>query len=684
MSTILHESIHNLFMSGLMYEMLEPAERAALVAWIGEPLWDQYGEPLDISSKAHEMMAVGFEKFLATNRAPNPRVRVAFEAMKDWFRRWIDRWLRDGVVQSVDQTVSEDVPVTNEGEVPMYGNPGSGRTFLVNSDLDIIPPIAKMFYQLMNAEPDGSEIAYMPSGLSIAVEKTIEAKTGVKAAGLFTKVPASETTPAPDNIPGWNIHKGTIPTESEWRGMLGLTNDDDNGTHTQETLANMEEDRQRMGELSKAVKEQERAAPSSEMPTPVRTPVQEAAASVQKALATEKPLDDEPIYEAFMDNMMDTIMNNGKSGYNSGKKVDPSDPGQVKGLLKNFMLKMNSWSHLAGTKGIAYVVATEGRAALAAGTRQLIRATKMYESQLGNYMAGWERLYESLDPITDEQLANLRTSLGPNATEQEKIDAEKAYILERKNLNMSQKALMLNNFHSLSKLADKIAEKRPQIWDSTINGWRDIPGAKSHMQIQTEFSQMLETYWKNSPTAQAQYKDWYAFHEAAMRDLRAWMFSARQFELQENEKEADRQYDKAVAERARKIQESEDASKSVPGAAYKVLDQKTYPEVPKPKVPRTTEEGNHWAESVKYLMEARYGKDVSMFKVAAAELTQWENHMVLDPLLASNMISEKAYSDMIAKGRSHIPMYRVRDAITKSGSMNPRIDDNTYKVVDYL
>jgi len=672
-STILHESIHTLFMSGLMYEMLDQNGRDAMARLAKEPLWNERGDPLDISSKAHEYLAVGFEKFIHTNRAPNHVLKAAFEEIKQWFSKWVNGWIGYALVGHGT--------VQNSAEVPLYGSPVD-NIYIANGDITLDGGIVRAFYQLMNAEPDGSEIAYMPSGLSIAAEKIIEAKTGVKAAGLFTKVQASESMVAPDNTPGWNIHKGTIPTESEWRGMLGLTNDDDNGTHTQETLMNMEEDRQRMGELSKRVVEQEKAQASGKMPSPVRNTIEQASAAVQKALASEKPLDDSSIYDPFMDNMMDTVMNSGKSGYNSGKKVDPSDPEQVKGLVRNFLFKMNSWSHLAGTKGIVYATAKVAREALATGTRQLIRATKFYESQLGNFMAPWERLFESLDPVTDEQIANVRNSTA--GSESDKQKAVDAYILERKNLNMGQKAMMINNFHSLGKLADKVAEKRPQIWDATINGWRDIPGAKSHMEIQTEFSQMLETYWKNSPTAQSQYKDWYAFHEAAMRDLRAWMFSARQFELQENEKEADRQYDKAVAERERKIQLAQDASKTEPGAAYKVLDQKTYPEVKKPKVPRTTEEGNHWAESVKYLMEARYGKDLSMFKVAAAELTQWENHMVLDPLLASNMISEKEYSDMIAKGKSHIPMYRVRDAITKSGMLNPRIDDNTYKVVDYL
>ena len=673
-STILHESIHNLFMSGLMYEMLDQDGRDAMARLAKEPLWNEHGDPLDISSKAHEYLAVGFEKFIHTNEAPNHVLKAAFEEIKRWFSKWIHGW--------VGSSLAGHGVVQTSSEVPLYGAPGND-IYLSNGDIVLDGGIVRAFYQLMNAEPDGSEIAYMPSSLSIAAEKIIAEKTGVVADGLFTKVPlASESAPSPDSTPGWNIHKGTIPTESEWRGMLGLTNDDDNGTHTQETLMNMEEDRQRMGELSKRVVEQEKAQASGKMPSPVRNTIEQASAAVQKALASEKPLDDSSIYDPFMDNMMDTVMNSGKSGYNSGKKVDPSDPEQVKGLVRNFLFKMNSWSHLAGTKGIVYATAKVAREALATGTRQLIRATKFYESQLGNFMAPWERLFESLDPVTDEQIANVRNSTA--GSESDKQKAVDAYILERKNLNMGQKAMMINNFHSLGKLADKVAEKRPQIWDTTINGWRDIPGAKSHMEIQTEFSQMLETYWKNSPTAQSQYKDWYAFHEAAMRDLRAWMFSARQFELQENEKEADRQYDKAVAERERKIQLAQDASKTEPGAAYKVLDQKTYPEVKKPKVPRTTEEGNHWAESVKYLMEARYGKDLSMFKVAAAELTQWENHMVLDPLLASNMISVKEYSDMIAKGKSHIPMYRVRDAITKSGMLNPRIDDNTYKVVDYL
>ena len=912
----LHESIHMLFSSGLMYEMLDQDAQSAMEDLVGEKLWDKDGNPLRISAVGAERMAVGFEKFIYENDAPNPRIRAAFDDVKQWFANHIKKWL--GSLGVSEALAGPAMYAT----VSVYGKEGD-PVHLKLGDLDINGPQIRAYYQLLNANPDGTEIAYSAPGIATAVENLITATTGIEAKGVLAYQPpamslvtlpvfpkdrvvtaddlpdaeeanntkwfhgtgesvlgeisslfsnvglvgtgvywtddpkmaetyrefgsawkqqkgdgqvvaskvnvrkvlnleeginenlakdlfnavvdeinslhtdgkykpssvynmkrlktdledafevidkadgtrltghdglyvlqrlsaalqwpdklvgnASETAENiarqvfrrvehtarvngydalthiggmntggevkhrvlvlldpnselpdmfrdgsggyPKTVMGvwpttnidpetieddWSIHEPNGPSDSQWRRMIGLTNDESNGTHTHATLLEMAKNRERVTDLAKRTSAQKGMVP----PAPL-----ESRASVNREVLSavgEGILEGEPLLEEWAKHLHNTVMNGGMDGHNSGVATDPTKVEQVKDMLTNFVSKMGSWAYLTAKGDVGRVAKELSRGALYALVKPMQMGAKAMEKSIGNFGADWANLIRGLAKPSEAEIQRLRATGGEEAVKQR--------MAEYESMDMLSLAEFLNNNHALSKLADKVAELRPQLYDIVKHMAVPIPGARSFNEITTTFNRMYEAYYAANKH-KLPYRDAHEAHEASTRDLRLWMFSARQFELVERVKEDMAKYEADVAA----WEKSTAAKKKKKPKKGEVLQELEQPEKPKkPKLPKITEEGTRWAESVKMLMEMRYGKNLAMFKATAQELTQWENHMVLDKLLNVGMITAKEHADMYSKGKHHIPMYRLRSMLDKSGAINTRLDDSMYKVLDYL
>jgi len=907
--TALHESIHMLYSSGLMGEMLDDEAKTAMEQLCGEKLWGANGQPLKISNLANEKMAVGFEKFMFENDAPNNRLRAAFEDAKQFFRNFVKYMFKDY------KGPWNSHPDYNT--IPIYGLKNAD-VYLEMGDLDISAPQVRAFYQLLNANPDGTEIAYSSPGIATAVENLITATTGIEAKGVLTyQPPAMSLVTLPvfpkdrvvtaDDLPDaedaantkwfhgskknslhetgfssafsqvglvgtgvyltddpalaetyreygtaqrsivkrpfgfgdedggdvyaikveprkvinlekeidpkakfavldavdkwidseypdinmedyangsaarekykelalekikevkawvkweryrsdnkyqepkaltlvkdvmmvskderlfkmierslraagfdaythvggkimgnkdhrvlvlldpqasggsypktvekawpttnidpekieddWSIHEPNGPSDSQWRRMIGLTNDESNGTHTHATLLEMAKNRERVTDLAKRTSAQKGMVP----PAPL-----ESRASVNREVLSavgEGILEGEPLIEEMFKHLHDTVMNGGMDGHNSGVATDHTKVEQVKDMLTNFVSKMRSWAYLTAKGDIGRVGKELSRGALYALVKLMHVGAKAFEKAIGNYGADWSNLIRGLAKPTEAEIQRLRASGGEEAVKQR--------MAEYESMDMLSLAEFLNNNHALSKLADKVAELRPQLYDIVKHMAVPIPGARSFNEITTTFNRMAEAYYAANKH-KLPFRDEHEFHGAVTRDLRLWMFSARQFELVDRVKEDMAKYEADVAA----WEKSTATKKKKKPKKGDVMQELQQPEKPKkPKLPKITEEGTRWAESVKMLMEMRYGKNLAMFKATAQELTQWENHMVLDKLLNVGMITAKEHADMYSKGKHHIPMYRLRSMLDKSGALNTRLDDSMYKVLDYL
>ena len=459
----------------------------------------------------------------------------------------------------------------------------------------------------------------------------------------------------------WDLHSGHAPSDSQWRRIVGLTNSESNGTHTHATLLAMEKEREYLAGLAKDVVD--RASESTPEPPSKKAKVK-AQKELLKAVSDGEVLKGEALSDAMMDQLLKQVSSSGKDAYGSGDVIDPTNMEQVKDMLSNFMSKMRSWGYLIGQGKMDQAMKDILKSTKYGVAKTLITAAKKYENSFGSESADFERELEKLADISKEERERLMVTGGQAAVDNR--------IAEVASLNMGALAKVMNNHYALGKLADKVAEKIPSLWDPKLNKWVQIAGARSYMQITTTFNQMADAYYAANST-KLPYSDGYEFHEAATRDLRMWMYSQRQFELIQNVAD-----DTAKWEEAKRQWNLDVANALAEGREHDV------PEPPKPKMPKITEEGTKWAESVKMLMELRYGKNLAMFKATAQELTQWENHMVLDKLHSVKMITDKEHADMLRKGKHHIPMYKIRDAIARSGAVNPRLDDSVYKPLDYL
>lgn len=165
--TISHEMMHLLETSGLLIEMLEPAEIAKFEQWLGAKLVDENGKQVRVDRVPQEKMAMAFERFLVENKAPKG-IRHLFERIKYWMANIVDS-LRspEGVAYN------------------------SGEGFVVKwNEIELNQGAIDSFHMLLNAKPDGSDIEYVSSagapGVARALELQVSRATGLPADGFLT------------------------------------------------------------------------------------------------------------------------------------------------------------------------------------------------------------------------------------------------------------------------------------------------------------------------------------------------------------------------------------------------------------------------------------------------------------------------------------------------------------------
>lgn len=677
----LHESIHSLFMSGLMWEMLDQQARDAMEKFAGEKLWGPDGEPLEISSKAHEMLAVGFEKFIYLNKAPTKAMEAAFKSVKEFIRDTIYHFLKStGIIGAVftdyevrDMLIHHPENERASGAYPAYQF-DTTKVDLKWGDFKMGLATTRAYYQLLNTEFDGTEVKWIAPGVAKAYESRLAAVTGLPADGVVSQVAPGSVSDGYSS--GWQIDSGAAPTQDQWRTMAGLTNDESNGTHTQEAEFAVEANRVALGELSKVIKEN---------PAPPASQQHITNKAVQASVAEEAPMLGSAEHDELMGTFYDQLLAGGKDIYNSGKLLDFSDMPSVKDMLSNFSSKMRRWAYEFDKgllNGIKWVTNDYMKGEMKDSVQPFIKIMRAFETRLGNVGAPWERMLSSLSGMTMQERERIVSSLGPNATEEQKKKALADKTNEYLQMNLPSWAMAFNNHFAISKLAEKVAELPPMIWNSMGTERIPIPGGKSYNRIVMDFTKLTDAFWKENKD-RLPYRDVNEYNKAIQRDFRMYLLAARQKELEKNVRDDMRKYEAALKKWESQQVVAKKKAKAESTDLALVMPEKIAKPA-KPKLPKITEQGSHYAEAIMALLNSRYGKDVSMFTATAAELTQWENHMVLGKLLNANMINQKSYDDMVRKGKAHIPMYRLRAALEHSGARNVRLDASVYRVLDYL
>lgn len=684
--TVLHEMTHALYMSGLMWEILDLPGRAAMEEMAGEKLWRNDGEPLDISASAHEKIALGFEKFLYKNKAPNAKMARAFKTVRDFFRVAFYGWLKSTGLDS--SMSSPDVADKLNAENPdlqsyqLYDNTElkgikeKDKVKLNWGDVKVGAGQARAFYMILNANPDGTEYPLVSAGLAVAYENELAMNTGIPAKGVLT-APRMAQEPSKQEGDGWVWTDGVRPSEGQWRAMVGLTNDQSDGIDTQAALIEMDKNRELVGEMAKDVASKGHTAPS---------PAQKRNQDAQKVMEAEAPMLGSPSHDLVMDDIADQLIGGQKDVHFGGKIVNFFDKDHINSMLTNFASKLRVWRYDMQHRPGRTTLATIGggfRGMLKGFFYPVIRLSQGYEKQFGNIAAGWEGILEDLAGPSAQELDRVVSALPYGATEEQKNSAIQAKKDEYSKMDMPSIGKMLNNFAAIGKLAEKIAEKAPQIWDADLRGWRDIPGGESFNSIMARFVQYADTFWEqNQDSLLRSYRDKWHFHEAIRRDMRLFMLATRQNELEMHAEKDQKDYKRRLDEWEKneavlKKKRSKDGE-----VAYVKVDHADKPT--KPKGPKITKEGSNHAKMILALLGSRYGKDIAMFKDIGFALSSWENKMVLDKLLNAKMISQKEYDDLKGKGKWHVPMYRIKEAVERSGVRNIRWDDSVYKPLDYL
>lgn len=627
--TVAHETIHLLRSSGLLYEMLSEEQLAALEEFVGERLFNDDGTPnWDMSVKGDERLAVGFEKFLIENEAPTPELRGIFQSLKEYFAA-IVREVLGAIGINIQSITSPHLMSIIGGNYAYHGD----KIKIKWNELNLSKEAAGAYYALLTADPvevKNPHIHGTKPQLLAAVEKEASNATGLNAKGWLTSTVAKEATNPDGTLQhGWTPESGVAPTMEQWKSMHGLVNDSANGLVTATTMADLEEQRRSLGDWAGRVLE------SADQDPPVQTYEDQARQKQQDALASEGTLVASNGYDFAMDHFAEMLISGEKDAFNLARKLDPSDPQANIAMLQTFSSKMLNWKGLWNQGKYLDSIKEAGNDILSAAIKNVYGVWKAYERGHGNYGAAAQELY--------------------------------------RNFGLIREAEHFNNLHAVGQLAKKVVENPPAIWDPVNHKWNPIPGAKSWVQIFSNFEHMAKAFYAELGPIM-NYKGYKEFHESLFRDLKMYTLARAQIELDTNVKRDLKIWEAAVAEWQQAVD-----SGTVEGA---YAEQAGKPR--KPRMPRVDPNATAIAQNVLRLINARYGKHVGMFHVTSAELTYWSNLMKLEKLRSANMISDKAHADMTAKRTAYIPFYRMRNAVLDHVALNPKLDESVYEVLDYL
>jgi len=163
-----HEIMHALHASGLLMDILGPDGIRALEDVIDGPLYDLDGNALIHKDyeETQERLAVVWEIFLATQKAPNAELQPAFDAAKNFFRTWLNYFLK--MFETTFDVRLWEIERVGEGKAPFRLSDGNYDTYSAQSKklLENKDAIAAL-YRLINAQPE-TEAHMATGGLTMA------------------------------------------------------------------------------------------------------------------------------------------------------------------------------------------------------------------------------------------------------------------------------------------------------------------------------------------------------------------------------------------------------------------------------------------------------------------------------------------------------------------------------------
>ncbi len=188
-STMIHEVVHLLEMSGLMEEMLSPTEFANLSKWLG---WKPGGVR---TREQGEKLTRGFERFLYEGKVPNSKIGDAFRTLKYSVSHFVNNVLRAAMkLAGKTGTFDNRMPFTERAAL-LDQTPGAMAYDFHGvkvpwADTKLNTDVMRAFYQLLNVDENGAELEYAATAgaplLARALERSVTESIGIDATGMFT------------------------------------------------------------------------------------------------------------------------------------------------------------------------------------------------------------------------------------------------------------------------------------------------------------------------------------------------------------------------------------------------------------------------------------------------------------------------------------------------------------------
>lgn len=228
-----HEIMHALHASGLLMDILGPDGIRALEDVIDGPLYDLHGDAL-ISKEyeeTQERLAIVWEIFLATQKAPSQELQPAFDAAKNFFRTFINYFLK--MVETVFDVRLWEIERLGDGKMPFRLSDGNYDTYSAQSKklLENKDAISAL-YRLINAQPE-TEAHMATGGLTMATGALVTEMSeivGIDMSGALDGEPFNESVLSKSPT-SWTPESGTVPTDDQFTDMLGYSgmNTEDQG-----------------------------------------------------------------------------------------------------------------------------------------------------------------------------------------------------------------------------------------------------------------------------------------------------------------------------------------------------------------------------------------------------------------------------------------------------------------------
>ena len=662
-----HEIMHALHASGLLLDILGPDGIRALEDVIDGLLYDLDGNAL-ISreyEETQERLAIVWEIFLATQKAPNAELQPAFDAAKNFFRTWLNYFLK--MFETTFDVKLWEIERVGQGKAPFRLSYGNHDTYSAQSKklLENKDAIAAL-YRLINAQPE-TEAHMATGGLTMATGALVTEMSeivGMDMSGAMDAEPMNGDvlSRASDQ---WSPESGTEPTDDQMADMLGYS-----GMNTED----------------QGVKD---ALKHHKATTGVRLKVW--ALPTQKQFVAEDFGSLEGGSPSFRDAKVGVehgpFLRKGGWGPKEDKKKQKmalkimEKAGSLRGSLDAaawLQSVYDGWT--AGRNNPAFNNEEIETNAVGVGTlmTEYARLWRKFidEPHLNETMAAINKTLPYIGSASRRAIVDIWTGMTKNL-----VDVLDPIEKAVQDIGLPAVKHHINNMHSLTTWASKITERVPQYFDRTVGklgDWVKILGSESWRSIDNDFLRWADAYYAKNEK-QLPDKTSRRFRIKAARDLKLWMLAQREIEIFEN---ANKLVEKYLADKKAYDEANGPGSKS-PAEVGKMIAANDKGPQP-PKVPQISKAALALARNVVTVMKMTYGEDIHALDMISMRFSKWETDSKLVPLLKANMITAKQYADIRTSGLRHVPLHRIKELVDATGALNPKIDGSMYEVLDYL